>query len=65
MKNKIDIEEIERLKICKYNIELMERHVKRLEKAILDIDELLGQTKDLGVKIMLIANIIKKVKFYI
>ena len=65
MKKHIDIEELKALQQKQINIELLDRHAKRLEKAILDIDELTGQPKDLGVKIMLIANVVKKMKFYI
>ena len=63
-KNHLDIEEMERLKISRDNLELMHRHIKRLEKYVEKVDDILNlesMSESLKLKkIAIITEIIKE-----
>lgn len=63
-KHHLDIEEMERLKISRDNLELMHRHIKRLEAYALKVDDILNlesMSDSLKLKkISIITDIIKQ-----
>ena len=55
---KLDIKEIEKMKICRDNLDLMQKHIVRLEKYAQQIDDIIGLTSmDSRYKINAIARL--------
>ncbi len=64
--NRIDIEEIERMKICRNNLELMQRHIKRLENYVSKVEDIINiESMDAKYKIQAILRITDTIKEFI
>ena len=65
-RERLDLEEMERLKICKHNLELMQRHIKRLENYVFKVEDILSiESMGANYKINAIARITDTVKEFI
>ena len=64
--NHLDIKEMERLKICTHNLELMQKHIDRLEGYALRVDDVLGlESASPMWKLEAIARMTESVKEFI
>lgn len=62
----LDIQEMERLKICTHNLELMQRHIQRLESYVKRVDDIIAlESMNDFYKIKAIARVTETVKEFI
>jgi hypothetical protein len=55
--HRLDIEEIERMKICRDNLQLMKRHIDTLEKYVEKVDKILKTEDVLNYKVKEITRL--------
>ena len=63
--HRLDIEEIERMKICRDNLQLMKRHIDTLEKYVEKVDKILKTEDVLNYKIKEITRLTDIIMKYI
>lgn len=62
----LDIQEMERLKICTHNLELMQRHITRLENYAKKVDDILNlESMNERYKLIAIERMTETVKQFI
>lgn len=62
----LDIQEMERLKICSHNLELMQKHITRLENYVKKIDDILNlESMNDTYRIKAIARMTETIKEFV
>lgn len=62
----LDIQEMEKLKICTHNLELMQKHITRLENYVKRVDDIIDlESMSDAYKIKAIARITETIKEFV